>query len=316
MGYVVRRCLLLVPTLFGVTLVTFLLSVAAPGNPADTLIRRLESRPPAPGELEAMEKELGLDRPLVSQYLHWVAGAARGDLGTSFSTRAPVARELGHRIPFTLQLAVPAAFLALVLAVPLGTFCALHRNRLADQVVRVASLATASLPSFWLALLLILAFSVHLGLVPVAGRGGPDTYLLPVLTLALEPAAVLARLTRSTMLETLGEDYVRTARSKGLRSWVVVGRHAMRNAMIPAVTYFGSRFAGLLTGAVLVETIFVWPGLGQLTVNAVGERDYPMIQGLVLFAGVTFAVLNLLVDLSYGLIDPRIRLGRKAVRAG
>ena len=316
MGYVARRCLMLVPTLFGVTLITFLLSVAAPGNPADTLIRRLESRAPLPGELAAVEKELGLDRPLVTRYLHWVGQAVQGDLGTSFSTRAPVARELGRRIPFTLQLAVPAALLALVLALPLGTFCALHRNRIADQVIRVASLATASLPSFWLALLLILVFSVHLSLVPVAGRGGAVTYVLPVLALALEPAAVLARFTRSTMLETLGEDYVRTARSKGLSAWVVIGRHALRNAMIPAVTYFGSRFAGLLTGAVLVESIFVWPGLGQLTVNAVAERDYPMIQGVVLFAGVTFAVFNLLVDLSYGLIDPRIRLGRRPARAG
>jgi len=315
-AYAIRRSLLIIPTLLGISFLTFLLATVAPGNPADTLIRRLESRPPLPGELRAMEEELGLDRPFVVQYVSWVGDAATGDLGTSFATRGPVVEELMRRIPFTLQLAVPAAILALLMALPVGVFCALRPNRLADQIVRVVSLASASLPSFWLALMLILVFAVHLSLVPVAGRGGLNTFVLPVLTLALEPAAVLARFTRSNMLQTLGEDYVRTARSKGLSEWVVVGSHAMRNAIIPAVTYFGSRLAGLVTGAVIVETIFVWPGIGRLAVDAVGERDYPMLQGIVLFVGVTFAVLNLLVDLSYGLIDPRIRLQRKPGGAG
>lgn len=310
MAYVVRRSLLIIPTLLGITFLTFALATVAPGNPADTLIRRLESRPPLPGELRQMEEELGLDRPFVAQYVSWVGNAATGNLGTSFSTRGPVARELGRRIPYTLQLAVPAAILALVIAIPVGTVCALRRNKPIDHVVRVISLAGASLPSFWLALLLILVFAVRFSLLPVAGRGDISSYALPVLTLALEPAAVLARFTRSNMLETLGEDYVRTARSKGLSEWLVVSRHAMRNAVIPGVTYFGSRLAGLVTGAVIVETIFVWPGVGRLAVDAVAERDYPMIQGIVLFVGVTFAVLNLLVDLSYGLIDPRIRLER------
>ncbi len=316
MAYVVRRSLLIIPTLLGITFLTFALATVAPGNPADTLIRRLESRPPLPGELAEVEKELGLDRPFVAQYVTWVGAAATGELGTSFSTRAPVAEELGRRIPYSLQLALPAAIVAVLIAVPVGTVCALRRNRAIDQFVRVVSLAGASLPSFWLALLLILVFAVNMSLLPVAGRGGAETYVLPVLTLALEPAAVLARFTRSNMLETLGEDYVRTARSKGLRERTVVARHAMRNAVIPAVTYFGSRLAGLATGAVIVETIFVWPGVGRLAVDAVGERDYPMIQGIVLFVGVTFAVLNLLVDLSYGLIDPRIRLQRRPGRVG
>jgi len=272
-SYAVRRSLLILPTLLGITFLTFALATVAPGNPADTLIRRLESRPPAPGELEQMEKELGLDRPFAVQYLSWVGNAARGKLGTSFTTRGPVVDELRRRIPLTLQLAIPAALLALFIALPVGTYCALRPNRLTDQIVRVVSLASASLPSFWLALLLILVFAVHLSLVPVAGRGGLDSYLLPVLTLALEPAAVLARFTRSNMLQTLGQDYVRTARGKGLSEWLVVGSHAMRNAVIPGVTYFGSRLAGLLTGAVIVETIFVWPGLGRLAVDAVGERD-------------------------------------------
>lgn len=316
MAYVVRRSLLIIPTLLGITLLTFALATFAPGNPADTLIRRMESRPPLPGELEIVEKELGLDRPFLAQYATWVGNAARGELGTSFSTRAPVSKELAKRIPYTLQLAIPAALLALIIALPIGTICALRRNKPVDQVVRVVSLAGASVPSFWLALLLILVFAVHLSLVPVAGRGGVLTFVLPVLALALEPAAVLARFTRSNMLETLGEDYIRTARSKGAKESVVVARHVLRNALIPAVTYFGSRLAGLVTGAVIIETIFVWPGVGRLAVDAVGERDYPMIQGIVLFVGVTFAVFNLLVDLSYGLIDPRIRVGRRQGRVG
>ncbi len=306
MAYVVRRSLLIIPTLLGITFLTFALATVAPGNPADTLIRRLESRPPLPGELAEVEKELGLDRPFLAQYVTWVGKAVTGELGTSFSTRAPVAEELGRRIPKTLQLALPAAIVAVLIALPVGTVCALRRNRALDQVVRVVSLAGASLPSFWLALLLILVFAVNLSLLPVAGRGGPETYVLPVLTLALEPAAVLARFTRSNMLETLGEDYVRTARSKGLRERAVVAHHAMRNAVIPAVTYFGSRLAGLVTGAVIVETIFVWPGVGKLSLDAIQQRDYPMIQGFILYAGATFAAVNLLVDLAYGVIDPRI----------
>lgn len=312
----VRRSLLIIPTLLGISLLTFALATVAPGNPADTLIRRLEGRPPLPGELRMVEKELGLDRPFLAQYISWVGHAATGELGTSFSTRGPVSTELARRIPYTLQLAIPAALLALLIALPVGTVCALRRNTAIDQVVRVVSLGGASLPSFWLALLLILVFAVHLSLLPVAGRGGVPTFVLPVLALTLEPAAVLARFTRSNILETLGEDYVRTARSKGAKESVVLARHVMRNALIPAVTYFGSRLAGLVTGAVIIETIFVWPGVGRLAVEAVGERDYPMIQGIVLFVGVTFAVFNLLVDLSYGLIDPRIRLGRKHGRVG
>lgn len=309
-GYAVRRVLLLLPTLLGIALLTFLLSNLTPGDPAESYFSRLNGRSPSTEELHHVRDELGLDRPVVARFVSFVGDAARGDLSISFSTRQPVAQELFRRIPFTLQLAVPAALLALVVAVPAGVVCAVRRNRFTDQVVRVLSLAGASMPGFWLALLLIVVFAVKLHLVPVAGRGGLDSYVLPVVTLAMVPTASLTRFTRSTLLETLGSDYVLTARSKGLGELRVVGHHALRNAFIPLLTSFSNSVAQLLAGAAVVETIFVWPGLGKLVVDAILERDYPTIAGCVLYAGVTFAVINFLVDLAYAVIDPRVSLLR------
>ncbi|MDQ4070828.1 MAG: ABC transporter permease [Actinomycetota bacterium] len=314
MAYVVRRLLLVIPTLLGVSLLAFALANLAPGDPADQYLRRVLDRVPTTEEIREARHELGLDRPLVVQFVNWTWDAARGELGTSYASRRPVADEVIERAGFTLQLAIPAALLALLVALPVGTICAVYRSRPTDQVVRLTALAGASMPSFWLALLLILLFAVHLSLVPVAGRGGLSSYLLPVATLALEPAAVLSRFTRSTMLETLSEDYIRTARAKGLSRSLVVLRHALRNALIPVITYFGTRLGHLVTGAVIVETIFVWPGIGKLTVDAIATRDFPMLQGVVVFAGLTFAIINLLVDLSYAMIDPRIRLAAEPQR--
>ena len=311
MPYILRRCLLIIPTVVGVSLLGFAMANLAPGDPAEQFIRRVSEQPATPEEIREVRHELGLDRPLGVQFVQWMGRAAQGDLGVSYSTRKPVADELRRRIPNTFQLALPAALLALVIAIPLGSLSALRQGRASDQVVRLGAMAGASMPGFWLALVLILVFSVHLSWLPVAGRGGLNTFVLPIATLALEPAAVMARFTRSTMLETLDEDYIRTARAKGLSSWIVITRHALRNASIPVVTYFGNRLGGLLTTAVIVETIFVWPGVGRLTVDAVTQRDYPMIQGSVVYAGLTLAVLNLLVDISYRLIDPRIGLGRR-----
>lgn len=312
MQYVLRRCLLVLPTLFGVSLLGFALANLAPGDPAEQFIRRVTDRPPTAAEVREVRRELGLDQPIAVQFARWVADAAQGDLGTSYSTRQPVSTELRRSIPRTLELAMPAALLAVAVAVPLGSYSALRRGRPGDHIVRVGAMAAASMPSFWLALLLILLFSVSLALLPVAGRGAPDTFVLPVVTLALEPAAVLARFARSSMLEVLGQEYVRTARAKGVSERVMVTRHALRNALIPVMTYFGSRLGHLIAGAVIVESIFVWPGVGRLSVDAVAQRDYPMIQGVVVFAGATFAVISLIVDVSYSLVDPRIRLGRRA----
>ena len=308
-AYALRRLALLIPTLLGISLLAFGLANLTPGDPAETYLRRVLDRQPTPAQVVATREELGLNRPFVVQYLDWVGHAVRGELGVSYSTRRPVVEEIGHRIPFTLELALPAAILALVISIPVGVISAVYRNRLPDQVVRVCSLAGASIPSFWLALLLIGLFAVKFSLVPVAGRQGPASVLLPVFALALTPAAVLARFTRSAMLETLGEDYVRTAKAKGLPGWLVVGRHALRNSLIPVITAFGTTLGHLLVGAVVIESIFIWPGLGKLAIDAILQRDYPMIQGLVLYSGAIFVVINLLIDLSYPLLDPRIRLG-------
>jgi len=305
-AYVLRRCVLLVPTLLGISFLAFALANLAPGDPAEQFIRRVSDHPPAPGEVRQVRHELGLDRSLVAQYATWTGRAVKGNLGISYSTRRPVVKELRHRIPFTLQLTVLAAGLALLIAVPLGIVSALHRNRLIDQAARITSLAGASMPSFWLGLSLIVLFAVRLSLVPVAGRGGYQSYFLPVVTLAVAPAAVLSRFTRSAMLEILDDDYMRTAHAKGLSAWRAVITHGLRNALVPLLTAFGVSLGHLLSGAVIVETIFVWPGVGKLALDAIQQRDYPTIQGFVLYAGATFAAINLLIDLAYGAIDPRI----------
>jgi peptide/nickel transport system permease protein len=311
-AYALRRVLFMVPTLIGLSVIAFGLANLAPGDPAQQYLTRVLNQPAPRSEVLRVRHELGLDRPLTVQYVDWLGDAFRGDLGISYATRRPVTTEIRYRVPFTLQLAIPAALLALLIAVPAGVMSALYRNRVADHAIRLVSLAGVSLPNFFLALLLILFFAVHFSLVPVAGRGGLASYALPIVTLALPIAAILGRFTRSTMLEALSEDYVRAARAKGLAARLVVGRHALRNALLPVVTDFGYRLSHLLAGAVIVETIFVWPGLGKLTLDAVTERDFPMIQGIVLFAGLTVAAINLVVDLSYGLIDARVRVGTKA----
>jgi len=305
-AYVVRRCLLVIPTLLGISFLAFAMANLAPGDPATEFLRRITDRQPTPEEVRQVREELSLDKSIVEQYGAWVGRAVQGDLGVSYSTRRPVTSELGHRIPFTLQLTVLAAGLALLIALPLGIVSALYRNRLVDQVARLTSLAGASMPSFWLGLSLIVLFAVRLSMVPVAGRGGFDSYILPVVTLAVAPAAVLSRFTRSTMLEILDDDYMRTAKAKGLTAWRAVMNHGLRNALVPLLTAFSISLGHLLSGAVIVETIFVWPGVGKLGLDAIQQRDYPMLQGFVLYAGAAFAAINLLVDLAYGVIDPRI----------
>lgn len=304
--FVLRRVLLMIPTLFGISMLTFGLANATPGDPAFVAAQRSLGRTPTAKEVVAQRKELHLDRPLVAQYLSWAGRAARGDLGVSYESRRPVRGELFRRIPFTLQLAIPAMVLALLIAVPAGIVSALYRNRPVDQVVRVVSLAGACMPSFWLALLLIILFSVRLSVLPVAGRGGLDHLILPVVTLSTVPMSILARYTRSTMLEALSSDYVVTARAKGSPEWRVVARHVLRNSLVPIVTSAGTQFGILLAGATVIETIFVWPGVGRLLVDAITARDYPIIEGFVLYAGAAFVVLNLVIDVLYAAIDPRI----------
>ncbi len=314
--YAARRLLVAVPTLLALSLLIFALVSRAPGDPAEEQARRQDSRGEiSPERLAEVRHELGLDRPFVTQYVSWLGGAVHGDLGRSFVRRTSVSSEIGRRIPVSARLAGAAFALILLLSVPLGVAAAMFHRHWADHALRVLSLLGASVPGFFGAYLLIILFATKLGLLPVAGDEGWQSLVLPAITLAVGPTAVVSRLLRSSLLEVFGEDYMRSARSKGLGPLTVVVRHGLRNAAVPLVTYLGAVFGALLEGAVIAEVIFAWPGVGRLTVEAIGQRDYPMIQGVVLFAGAVYVVMNLLVDLSYGFIDPRIRLEEAVERS-
>lgn len=307
--YAARRLLVAVPTLLALSLLIFVLVSRAPGDPAEEQARREDSQGEvSPERLAEVRRQLGLDRPFVAQYTSWLGGAVRGDLGRSFVRRTSVSGEIARRIPVSARLAGAAFALILVLSVPLGMAAAMLHRHWVDHGLRALSLVGASVPGFFGAYLLIILFSTRLGLLPVAGSEGWRSLILPAVTLAVGPTAVVSRLLRSSLLEVFGEDYVRSARSKGLGPLAVVVRHSLRNAAVPVVTYLGAVVGALLEGAVIAEVIFAWPGVGRLTVEAISQRDYPMIQGVVMFAGAVYIVMNLAVDLSYGLLDPRIRL--------
>jgi ABC-type dipeptide/oligopeptide/nickel transport system permease component len=307
--YLARRLLIALPTLLGLSFLIFVLVSAAPGDPAEELARRQNSgNEVSEQDIEAARQELNLDRPFFTQYGLWLKGAVTGDLGESFYRKRPVAAEIVERIPATVELAGAAFLLVVVMAVPLGVAAAMFHRGWADHGMRLLALVFASVPSFFLAYLLIIFGATKLQLFPVAGRQGLDSLVLPAMALAALPTAVVSRLLRSSLLEVFTEDFMRTARSKGLRSVQVVVRHGLRNAAIPVVTYMGGVMAELLEGSVIVEVIFAWPGMGQLTVEAISQRDYPVIQAVVLFAGGAYLVMNLLVDMSYRVLDPRIRL--------
>lgn len=308
-AYLIRRLLYLIPIWLGISLLAFGISLLVPGDPASSLYVQLYGQP-APDQmaLERLRDEYGLNDPFPIRYGRWLAGAVRGDLGVSYQSGRPVSQELVARIGPTLQIAFGGLIVALLLALPLGIVAALQANRLPDLLARLFALLGTSIPSFWLAYILILLFSVRLKWLPVAGTGSWQHFILPSITLGLGGAASLSRLLRSSMLETLNQDYVRTARAKGLWEQRIVVRHALRNALIPVVTLIGSIFGFLLSGAVVVETVFAWPGIGRLIVDAISFRDYPVIQGFVLFTGTIFVLINLTIDFSYLWVDPRIRL--------
>lgn len=306
--YLIHRLLYLIPVVLGITMLAFLLQNLTPGDPAEQILYRISEEPPTEEAIQALREELGLNDPLLVQYVRWLGNALRGDFGTSYRYREPVLTVLLRFAPNTLLLTVAATVVSIVVALPLGFVAAAYHNRWIDHAARVASLLGASLPVYWLGYLLIILFAVRLQWLPVAGRGSWRHLVLPAVTLGIASAAILARLLRSTMLEVLGEDYIRTARSKGLRERIVLGRHAFRNALIPVLTVIAIRFANLVGGAVIIEVVFAWPGVGQTVVEGIFDRDYPLIQGFVLIMGVVFVVINLLVDISYGLLDPRVRI--------
>ena len=309
--YIARRLAYLVPVWLGISILAFVLSLLAPGDPVRQVLQQGGIDAPSSEQIIALRRELGLDDPAPVRYARWLGGAVRGDFGRSYRTGEPVLRSLIDRFPKTAQLALVAIALGLLIAIPIGIVSALFRNSLIDQVARMGALIGASVPSFWLAYLLIIVFAVQLHILPVAGASEPRHIVLPALTLAIGAAASLTRLTRSALLEELFQDYVRTARSKGLRERTVVVTHALRNALITIVTVTGIRLAALLGGAVIVETIFAWPGIGKYVVDSIFLRDYPTIQGFVLFTGTVVLLVNLAVDVSYVWLDPRVRLGAK-----
>jgi peptide/nickel transport system permease protein len=304
--YVGRRILAIVPVLFGVTLAVFSMLFLVPGDPVKIMLAEFVT---TPEQIAQMRAQLHLDEPVLKQYGRFVGNALRGDLGISIRSRRPVAAEITENIGSTGQLALASMLVAIGLGVPLGLLAALGRNSWLDVAAMVVALLGVAMPSFWLGLLLIFVFSLHLGWLPATGGGDLLHLVMPSVALGMIAAAIIARLTRSSMLEVLGQDYVRTARAKGLGGWSVIGRHALRNALIPVVTVFGLQFGNLLAGAVIVETVFSRPGLGRLIVGGILAKDFPLVQGTVLFVAATYVLINVVVDVAYAYVDPRIRIG-------
>lgn len=330
-AYILRRLALTIPVLLGISLLVFFMLHSAGGDPAQLVLGARAD----PDSLAALRTEMGLDRPLLVQYGAFLAGAVRGDLGRSYRSNTPVVNEIAARFPATIELAVAAMVIAIIVGVALGTVAAVRRHSWLDYVSSTVVLAGVSIPTFWLGIILIIIFGLWLRWLPISGRVNPRLgadpstpflaisalvqgnlpvardalahLILPAATLAAWPAAIVARMTRASLLESLGQDYARTARGKGLRERRVVAVHAARNAVLPVLTVVGLEFGGLLGGAVVTETVFSWPGLGQLTVTAIGARDYQMVQGVVLLLATVFVLLNLLVDVLYTMLDPRIR---------
>ena len=301
--YCVRRVLLAVPVLIGVATLVFSLIHLVPGDPAQAMLGDGAS----PQDVAELRTSLGLDQPLLRQYLTFLRHAVTGDLGKSFRTGQPVTTMIIERIPATAELAFAAMVVAIVIALPLGVVAAVWRGTAIDYSAMTFALAGVSIPNFWLGPLLAIVFAVEFGWLPVSGRGTLAHLVLPAISLGLALAAILARMTRASLLDELGELYVRAARARGVSNAASITSHALRNSMIPLLTIIALQFGAVLTGAVITETIFAWPGIGRLLIQSIGFRDYPMVQGCILLIAVTYVTVNLLTDLMYGVLDPRIR---------
>jgi len=302
--YILKRILLALPALWLVLTLVFLMIHIVPGDPVEQML----GEGAAPGQAAQLRHALGLDRPWHKQYARYFWLLVHGDLGQSFKFQAPVGRVIFERYPATLQLAFLALVVCAAIAIPSGMLAAYRRGQSPDRAVGLFTLFGLAFPNFALGPVLILVFSIELGLLPVSGRGGPLNYLLPAATLGAALAAILTRMVRGAMLEELSSDYVRTARAKGLSTRAVLLRHAFRNALIPIITILGLQFGTLLAGTIVTETIFSWPGIGRLTVQAISARDYPLLQGCILVIVISYVAVNLLTDLLYSVIDPRVRL--------
>lgn len=303
--FLVRRLLLTLPVVWIVVTLVFALLHLVPGDPVAQMLGEGASV----SEVERMRRELGLDRPIVQQYGTYMQSLVRGDLGTSYRNQEPVVSSILKRYPATIELALASLAFSIAIATPLGIVASVRRGRLADRAIGFVSLLGVSLPNFALGPLLILLFSLQLGLLPVSGREGWSHLILPAITLGGALAAITTRMVRSSMLEEIQQDYVRTARAKGLSEGFVLVRHALRNGLIPILTVLGLQMGTLLAGAIITETIFSWPGLGRLTVQAINARDYPLVQGCILTISLSYILINLITDVLYSVVDPRIKYG-------
>jgi len=300
--YILRRLVLLVPLLFGVSILIFLTLRLIPGDPARLALGAEATE----DQVQLMRRQWGLDQPLPVQYVFWIGHAVQGDWGRSTVSRVPAGEEIALRLPATLRLAAVSVLIATLLGVGFGVLAAVQHNTWIDRGSMVVALLGVCTPSFWLGLMLILVFSVRLGWLPSFGQGGVDHLVLPSLTLGAAAAALIARVTRSSLLEVMSADYLRTARAKGLAEHAVIARHALRNALIPVLTLLGLEFGGLLAGAIVTETVFAYPGIGLLLVNSIANRDFPVVQPALLLFALQFVLVNLLVDVLYAVVDPRI----------
>jgi ABC-type dipeptide/oligopeptide/nickel transport system permease component len=301
--YLVRRLLLTIPVLLGVATLVFALIHLVPGDPAQAMLGEGASQE----EVDRLRAGLGLDEPLLVQYRSFLTGALQGDLGMSFRYNTPVTAQIREKLPNTAMLAVAAMLAAMMFAIPLGILAAVYRDTAIDHAAMTLALVGISMPNFWLGPLLAIFFAVYLGWLPVSGTGSIWHLVLPAVTLGAALSAILARMTRASLLEELRELYVLAARARGLSGARAVLRHAFRNSLIPIVTIIGLQFGAVLTGTIITETIFAWPGIGRLLIQAINFRDYPLIQGCILFISITYVAMNLITDLTYGFLDPRIR---------
>jgi ABC-type dipeptide/oligopeptide/nickel transport system permease component len=302
--HILHRFLVTLPALWLTLTLVFLLIHIVPGDPVEQML----GEGAAPGQVVELRHTLGLDKPLLAQYGRYLSQVVRGDLGQSFKFQAPVRRVIFERYPATMQLAFLALLVCAAIAIPAGVIAAHRRGSSTDRTISVFTLLGLAVPNFALGPLLIIIFSIELGWLPVSGRGGVLNYILPAATLGAALAAILTRMVRGAMLEELTSDYVRTARAKGLSTAAVLVRHALRNALIPIITILGLQFGTLLAGTIVTETIFSWPGIGRLTVQAISSRDYPLLQGCILVIALSYVLVNLLTDVLYAFIDPRVRL--------
>lgn len=302
--YVARRVLFLIPVVLGVLTLVFLMRALVPGDPIE--IMYLGQLPPDKATVDLIRRELGLDAPLHVQFVRYLGSALRGELGRSVRTRRPVSAEIAARYGNTMLLAFASLTVAVTVGLTMGILAAVRRDTVVDTVTMIMAMAGLSMPAFWFGLIMISLFSVRLRWLPVMGSDSLRHLILPALTLGLIASTILARITRSSMLDVLNAQYIRTARAKGLRQKAVILRHALKNALIPVVTILGLQMGGLLGGAFIIEVVFSWHGVGELAVQAISQRDFPVIQGVVVVVAVTYVVINLIVDLAYSALDPRI----------